>query len=121
MRGLRAFFFCVLWCFLWPFLASPAANTKKATKVTYDDHVKPLLADKCFACHNPDKKSGGLVLNSYTRLMEGSSSGAIVKPGDPDGSTIYRAVSHKAEPFMPPKSPKLPDDFAMTLHRWIAG
>lgn len=106
------------------FLGGPArsADPKKATaKVTYDDHVKPLLADKCFACHNPDKKSGGLVLNSYTRVMEGSSSGVIVKPGDPETSSLYMVVAHKSEPFMPPRSAKMPDAFAMTLHRWIAG
>src|SRR5262245_50429431 len=81
-------------------ISSPAADPKKAAKVNYDEHVKPLLAEKCFACHNPDKKSGGLVLNSYTQLMQGSSSGVIAKPGDPDGSPLYQVVAHKVEPFM---------------------
>lgn len=121
MRILSGLFVLSLWalCLCGEFRA---ADPKKGTaKVTYDDHVKPILADKCFACHNPDKKSGGLVLNSYTRVMEGGSSGVIVKPGDPEMSTLYQVVAHKVEPFMPPKSPKLSDDFAMTLHRWISG
>src|SRR5437870_7784328 len=109
MSRARIFCFCAFWSFLWLFSPAPAAEPKKAAKVTYDEHVKPLLADKCFACHNPDKKSSGLVLNSYTRLMEGSSSSVIVKPGDPEMSTLYRVVAHKIEPFMPPKSPKLSD------------
>lgn len=120
-RGLAGSIMCFS-CFLWLMADGRAADTKKGpAKVTYDDHVKPLFVDKCIACHNPDKKSGGVVLNSYTRLMEGGSSGVIVKPGDPENSPLYQVVAHKVEPFMPPKSPKLPDDFAMTLHRWIAG
>lgn len=34
-------------------------------KLTYDDHIRPLLENKCFSCHNPDKKKGGLELTSY--------------------------------------------------------
>ena len=55
-----------------------AADAKKAAKVTYDEHVLPILRDKCVGCHNPDKKRGGLVLNNYTRHMEGGTSGTSV-------------------------------------------
>src|SRR5207253_258373 len=101
--------------------ATQAADTKKAAgKVTYDEHVLPLLRDKCVACHGQDKKSGGLQVHNYTALMQGAGSGAVVKPGDPDGSPLYLAVAHKREPFMPPRSPALPKEFADVLHRWIA-
>jgi hypothetical protein len=98
-----------------------AADPKKAPKVTYDEHVLPLLKDKCIGCHNPDKKSGGLILNNYARVMQGSSSGAIVKPGDPDGSPLFKVIAHTQEPFMPPKSPTLPKDFLDLIEKWIAG
>jgi Planctomycete cytochrome C/WD domain, G-beta repeat len=98
-----------------------AADPKKPAKVTYDDNVLPLLRDKCIACHGPDKKSSGLQLHNYQAVMQGGSGGAVVKPGDPDGSELYLVVAHKAEPFMPPKSPPLASDFADTLHAWIAG
>src|SRR5438105_2099984 len=86
---------------------APAADAKKGAKITYDEHVQPILKDKCFACHNQDKKSGGLRLNTFANVMAGGASGAVVKPGDPDGSQLFASVSHKAEPFMPPKSPKI--------------
>ena len=94
---------------------------KEAPKVTYDDHLKPLLRQKCFACHNPDKKSGDLNLTSYTTLMAGGGSGAVIEAGDASGSYLYMLVSHESEPFMPPESPKLPDDMLETIRKWIDG
>src|SRR5947209_4766636 len=84
--------------------SAQAADTKQA-KITYDDHILPLFREKCISCHGQDKKSSGLSLHSYTKTMEGGSSGVVVKAGDPDGSLLYLAVAHKGEPFMPPKSP----------------
>jgi hypothetical protein len=98
-----------------------AADPNKPAKVTYDEHVLPVLREKCTACHGQDKKSSGLQLHTYQGVMQGGSGGAVVKPGDPDGSPLYLVVAHKAEPFMPPKSPPLPKDVADILHAWISG
>lgn len=100
--------------------AASADAPKPPAKTTYDDNVLPILKDKCVACHNPDKKRGGVVLNNYTKVMEGGSSGALVKPGDPDNSRVFQLMSHKREPFMPPSSPMLPDAAVATLRQWIA-
>src|SRR5277367_4857571 len=80
------------------------ADDKKPAKITYDEHVQPIFREHCFACHNSDKARGGLVLNTYTGAMAGGASGAVLKPGDPDGSRLLNLVSHKEEPHMPPKS-----------------
>jgi hypothetical protein len=106
---------------LGPSSPSPAADAKKPAKITYDEHVLPLLRDKCIGCHNPDKSRGGLVLSNFQKLMQGSSSGVVVKPGDPEGSPLFRVVSHKEEPFMPPKSPMLPQESLDLIQKWIAG
>ena len=92
-----------------------------AKKVTYDEHVLPILRDKCIACHNQDKKRGGLIMNTYTSLMEGGSSGVVVKPGDVENSLLYRLVTHKQEPHMPPKSPPLPAATVAVIEKWIQG
>src|SRR4051794_36151394 len=98
---------------------SPSFAQSKSGRVTYDDHVLPILKDKCVSCHNQDKKRGGLVLNNYTALMQGGSSGVSVKPGDPDGSLLFRLVAHLEEPSMPPRSPKLAKDRLDLIHKWI--
>jgi WD40 repeat protein len=91
------------------------------TKVTFDQHVLPIMKDKCAGCHSVDKKRGGLVVNNYTALMAGGSSGAAVKPGDPDGSLLFKVMAHTSEPFMPPKQDKLPQATLDVIHKWIAG
>jgi hypothetical protein len=101
--------------------SASATDPKKPAKITYDDNVLPILREKCIACHGPDKKSSGLQLHNYQAVMQGGSGGAVVKPGDPDGSPLYLVVAHKAEPFMPPKSAPLSKDIADTLQTWIAG
>jgi hypothetical protein len=101
---------------LLPALAAAA----DAPKITYDDHVAPILRDKCLGCHNPDKMKADLDLATYAKAMAGSSGGAVVKPGDPDGSRLFGTVTHKEEPKMPPNS-MLAKEQIETIRRWIAG
>lgn len=97
-----------------------AAPVAAADKVTYEQHVLPLLKEKCVACHDPDKVRGGLDVSSYAKLMEGGASGAVVKPGDADGSRLFQVVSHKVQPFMPPKSDMIPTKYLDTIKTWIS-
>ena len=83
---------------------------KKPPQVTYDDHVQPILRQKCFSCHNADKKEGDLDLSNYTNLMIGGGSGEVVEPGDSSGSYLYQLITHDSEPYMPPEQPKIADE-----------
>ena len=97
-----------------------AEDEKKATeKVTFVDHVQPLLRQRCAACHNPDKKSGGLDLSNYTNLMLGGSSGEVIFPGDAESSYLYMLVTHEESPEMPPESEKLPAPELELIEKWI--
>src|SRR5262245_2129203 len=88
-------------------------------KFNYKDHVAGIFQAKCNACHNGDKKKGGLALDSFTGVMQGGGSGAVVEPGDPDGSRLYLLVSHQEEPKMPPNSPPIPEADLATIKAWI--
>ncbi|PHX57888.1 MAG: hypothetical protein CK553_02205 [Opitutia bacterium] len=102
-------------------LVSAASWAQENEKLTYDDHIRPLLENKCFSCHNPDKKKGGLELTSYSGLMNGGSGGAVVDAGNPSGSRLWTMSAHKEEPFMPPEgAPMEAKDLAL-LSKWIAG
>jgi WD40 repeat protein len=92
---------------------------KPAEKVTFQDHVAPILKAKCGNCHSQGEAKGGLVLETYGATMQGGASGAVVEPGDVDNSRLYALVSHKEQPVMPPKDPKLPDDMLATISKWI--
>jgi len=88
-------------------------------KITYDQHVLPLLRDKCLGCHNPDKARGGLDLSTYTKTMEGGASGVVVKSGEPDASRLFTLTAHKEEPKMPPNAPRIADEPLNLLRKWI--
>lgn len=87
-----------------------AASKTLPDKVDYNLHIKPILSDRCFACHGPDanKQQAGLRLdiaeNAYAALKE--SGQTPVKPGDVAGSElVHRIVSTDPDEVMPtPKS-----------------
>ena len=90
-------------------------------KITYQDHIRPLLENKCFSCHNPDKKKGDLDLTSFGALMNGGGGGSVVDPGNADSSRIWSTCAKKEEPFMPPEGAPLgPKDLDL-IAAWIKG
>src|SRR5262245_13298440 len=90
-------------------------------KVTYVDDVRPMLENKCFSCHNPDKKKGDLDLTSFAGAMAGGGSGTVINAGDPDGSKLVATVSKRAEPYMPPEGAPLTAKEIELLTNWIQG
>ncbi len=102
-------------------LVSTASWAQDAEKLTYDDHIRPLLENKCFSCHNPDKKKGGLEMTSYAGLMNGGSGGAVVDAGNPQASRLWTLSAHKEEPYMPPEGAPLEAKDLALLSKWVAG
>ena len=90
-------------------------------KVTFEDHIKPILREKCLTCHNTNKKTSDLDLSSYSSLMQGGAAGASIEVGDSGASYLYSLMSHQSEPFMPPNADKLPDETLEIVRKWIEG
>ena len=95
-------------------------------KIDYNFHVKPILSDRCFACHGPDaqKREGELRLDeestAYAALASGQ--GYAIVPGNPNRSRLVeRILSHDPEQTMPPPSSNLSlsDEEKAILIRWI--
>ncbi|HMC12156.1 MAG TPA: c-type cytochrome domain-containing protein, partial [Pirellulaceae bacterium] len=97
--------------------AKPAAAP--VPKITYDEHVRPILREHCFSCHSADKQESGLQLDSYQKAMAGGSSGEVVLAGDLASSRLWALVSHAEEPKMPPKQDKLAAAKLDILSKWI--
>ena len=95
--------------------------------IRYNLHIRPILSDKCFACHGPDanKRQVGLRLdiaeNAYKALDENPTAHALV-PGDPMSSQVFLRISME-DPTrrMPPAESNL----SLTAHeiklirKWI--
>jgi mono/diheme cytochrome c family protein len=101
-------------------LASVAVASEPAKKVTYEDDVLPIFRDNCLKCHNPDKLKGDLDLSSFSATVKGGGSGTTLNAGDPDGSQLFKSVTHADEPSMPPNSKLSAKEIAI-IRSWIEG
>ncbi|TLD72205.1 hypothetical protein FEM03_02285 [Phragmitibacter flavus] len=102
-------------------LSAEAVTLHAQEKINFNDHVRAVLENKCFSCHNPDKKRGDLDLTSFAATMTGGGTGAIVIPGDHEGSKLITTTTKKAEPFMPPEGSPLTPQEVEILTKWING
>jgi WD40 repeat protein len=98
-----------------------AEESKPAEKINFQDHVLPIFRAKCGNCHGAASAKGGLVLESFGASIQGGASGAVIEPGDLDGSRLWALVTHKEQPAMPPKEPKLPEEMLTIIRKWIEG
>ena len=81
--------------------------------------VRPILSDKCFACHGPDEAKRPTAL----RFDKADAAQKAVVAGDPENSPLYQRVSSD-DPAkrMPPAyqgHDKLPAKDIETVRRWI--
>src|SRR3954465_8541941 len=86
-----------------PSAVNPASGADPKAKLTYDQHVLPILTAHCVGCHKGHSAKGGLDLSTSAKLKEGGASGEVVKPGDPDGSRMYRLSARQEQPVRPRK------------------
>jgi hypothetical protein len=95
------------------------ARADDPDKVDFTRHIRPILSDKCFACHGPEEKKakGGLRLDVRDKAIE---VGAIV-PGKPQDSELLKRIHADEKQRMPPlKSNKtLTAAEKDLLKRWI--
>ncbi len=92
-----------------------------AEPLSYNRDIRPLLADKCFACHGPDEgdRQADLRLDIRASALKTK---AIV-PRDPDHSKLVRRIfSTDSDERMPPDETgrTLTDRQKQVLRRWIA-
>lgn len=93
-------------------------------QVDYVSDIQPLLEKRCYRCHGPERRKGGLRLDMKATVLQGGDSGdAAIVPGEADQSPLVRLVSSKDDKErMPPANAEeapLTDDELEKLRRWI--
>jgi hypothetical protein len=96
-------------------------KAKPSDRVDFNRDIRPLLSDKCFACHGPDDKTreADLRLDLEKSVFQDSE---VVVRGKPDESDLIdRILSADPDTMMPPaKSNKsLSDSDKELLRRWV--
>jgi hypothetical protein len=99
------------------FLVCSAAFGQEQSEF-FEKHVRPVLANNCFACH-AKVKMGGLQLDSREHLMKGGQDGAVVVPGEPDKSLLIQAVRKTHERIKMPPQGKLSENEVNDLAAWV--
>ena len=90
-------------------------------KISYQKHIKPILAENCFACHGADAEAREAGLRLDVR-QDAIDAGAI-EPNEPDFSSLVERIFETDEDFvMPPPhtNKRLSDEDKELLKRWVA-
>lgn len=93
-----------------------------AQEIDYLKDIKPLLAEKCGACHGALKQEAGLRLDAGKLMLNGSTNGHVLTPGEPSESLLIdRIVEPDADQRMPPEGvgESLNSSQIEILKRWI--
>jgi hypothetical protein len=93
--------------------------------IDFNRDVRPILSDKCFACHGPDEnhREADLRLDVEKDAKADRDGSRAVVPGKPDASDLVARITHTSpSKRMPPRKankPLMPAEIE-TLTRWVA-
>jgi len=100
------------------------SGASAAETVSFNQHVRPIFADKCFACHGLDakKRKAGLRLDTEEGAYKEKDGTRAIMPGDLAKSDAWtRILSKDPEQVMPPPETHktLSDAEKATIKKWI--
>jgi len=109
-----------------PLPISPVNQHGPATEkaVDFDRQIRPILSDKCFACHGPDAQARQANLRLDTKEGAFADRGGyrVIVPGNSPASKLYQKISSRDQSFrMPPVSSgrTLTAEQIELIRRWI--
>ena len=93
-------------------------------KVSFNEDIRPLLSNRCYACHGPDEedRKGKLRLDTREGAMHERKGFAAVVPGNlKDSELIYRIVTDDEDDMMPPpgKGQRFSKEEVELFKQWI--
>src|SRR5438067_12791560 len=103
-------------------LLSAAVPGRAAERVDYRRDIRPILVEKCYACHGAWKQKGKLRVETVALLRKGGRGGPAVVPGKPDESPILAHMTGADDyALMPPagEGERLTAEQLAVVRRWI--
>lgn len=91
----------------------------------FKTQVAPIFKQFCYKCHSEaeKKEKGKLVLDNTQRLAQKISATGIIKPGNPEGSSLFKSfiLPPDDDDHMPPAKQAQPPKASIdTVKAWIA-
>jgi hypothetical protein len=84
----------------------------------FENHVRPVLVERCLKCHGASKQEAGLRLDAAAEMWRGGDQGAVVVAGQPQQSPLIQAVRYDGDVQMPPDG-KLDATQISALEHWV--
>lgn len=93
-----------------------------ADAADYLHDIKPLLQQKCYACHGALKQQAELRVDTAAALIQGGESGPTLTAGDPSDSLLLDVLTGEAGFTMPPdnEGARLTPEEIDLVRQWIA-
>jgi hypothetical protein len=108
--------------YLWSadaFAGDDATTPSAAGVAFFESKIRPVLVEKCYACHSAEAEvlQGGLRVDNRAGLLAGGDSGPAVVPGEPEEGLLLGALRY--ETFEMPPSEPLQEATIADFERWI--
>ena len=97
--------------------ASAADDADKAkTKVTFEDHILPILKTRCLKCHAGAEPAGELLLTTRREILRGGKSGPAMRIAAAESSLFWEKLASNE---MPKGGPPLSAEEKGVIRTWI--
>lgn len=84
--------------------------------------VRPILKERCFACHGALQQQASLRVDSLASLHQGGDSGAAIDRQSPESSRILERIAAEEPSLrMPPEGQPLTSQQLQTIRAWLVG
>ena len=100
----------------------PAPSFSAEELEFFENKIRPVLVNNCYACHSHDNLKKGLKsakAGIYLDSRHGVLDANIGEPGDVEDSDIINSVRYKGPSKPMPPDGKLPDDVIKDLEKWV--
>ncbi|MCA9027953.1 MAG: DUF1553 domain-containing protein [Planctomycetaceae bacterium] len=98
----------------------PVSSLAADDSIDYMRDIKPVLKQRCYACHGVLKSESSLRLDTANLTQQGGDNGPAIIPGNPiDSLLIARITAEDAATRMPPEGEPLTADQIARLTTWI--
>ncbi|MFP6765427.1 MAG: DUF1553 domain-containing protein [Planctomycetaceae bacterium] len=89
-------------------------------KIDFVRQIEPVLRRRCFSCHGPEKRAGGLRLDLRRNALAGGDGGRVIQPGDSGKSRLTALITESTSgERMPPTGRLLSAAEIQLITEWI--